>query len=249
MKKTQILFIIAAALLAMSCNKKSKDLNYNGENPIIMALHDTIRPDIDSDYDVTMTSDDNNFVTILKDGSVYGKNVGEANINMDNGYNKLTIPVNVELFIEPTFDFGCTVDEIIKRHGEPDYRYGDSIVVYGNANNNNMFVSYACTQMVFYLNNNAKYYESDVYIKKGMEYLLNKYLEDRFVFDTIITNDDGKDYYYYHSKADSSIICGKIENANQWEDFCLFYYKADGKSFTTDFSPRIKRFFSTDNGN
>ena len=227
MKKTQILLIVAAALLATSCNKKSKDLNYNGENPIVMALLDTIQPDIDSDYDVMMTSDNNNIVTILKNGSVCGKNVGETNINMDNGYNKLTIPVNVELFIEPTFDFGCSADEIIKHHGEPDFRFGDSIIVYGNSNNNNMFVSYACTQMVFYLNNNAKYYESDVYIKKELDYLLNKYLEDNFIFDTIITNDD-KEYFYYHNKADSRIMCGKVKNANQWEDFCLFYYRANG---------------------
>lgn len=227
MKKTQILLIVAAALLATSCNKKSKDLNYNGENPIVMALLDTIQPDIDSDYDVMMTSDNNNIVTILKNGSVCGKNVGETNINMDNGYNKLTIPVNVELFIEPTFDFGCSADEIIKHHGEPDFRFGDSIIVYGNSNNNNMFVSYACTQMVFYLNNNAKYYESDVYIKKELDYLLNKYLEDNFIFDTIITNDD-KEYFYYHNKADSGIMCGKVKDVNQWEDTCLFYYRANG---------------------
>lgn len=226
MKKTQILFIIAAALLAASCNKKTKDLNYNGENPIVIALHDSIQPDIDSDYDVMLTSDNNKFVTILKSGMVYGKNVGEANINMDNGYNKLTIPVNVDLFIEPTFNFGCTADEIIKQHGEPDFRFGDSIIVYGNSNNDNMFVSFACTQMAFYLNNNY-YYESDVYLKGDLEYLLNKYLEDRYVFDTIITNDDNE-YFYYHNKADSRIMCGKVKNANQWDDFCLFYYSTNG---------------------
>lgn len=228
MKKSHILFIIAAALLATSCNKKTKDLNYNGANPIVIALHDSVQPDIDSDYDVMLTSDNNNTVSILKSGMVYGKNVGEANINMDNGYNKLTIPVNVDLFIEPTFNFGCTADEIIKQHGEPDFRFGDSIIVYGNSNNDNMFVSFACTQMVFYLNNDVNYYESDIYIKGNLEYLLNKYLEDKYVFDTVIINDDDKEYFYYHNKADSRIMCGKVKNANQWEDFCLFYYRANG---------------------
>lgn len=215
MKKFYIL-MVAVILAATACNKKSKDLIYNGENPITIALRDTTQLSIKSDYDVTLTSSDNNCATVLNGGKVYGKNVGEAKITMDNGYNSVTIPVNVVLFKEPTFNFGCTAEEIIRQHGEPDYNYGDTILRY-------TFVSYTCPDMIFYLKSDKKYYESDLYITKNSEYLLGKYFEEKYVLDSVYTV-DGKERYMYHNKIDSSIGCGKIANVNQWEEFCLFYF-------------------------
>lgn len=222
MKKKYAILLIAIALITTACNKKNQDLNYNGANPIKIALRDTLKLDIKSDYDVTLTSDNERDVAVIDGNSIYGKNVGSANVKMDNGYKNLTVPVTVDLFIEPSFNFGCSMSDIINDFGEPDYSYGDSTIVYGNANNNNNFVSYTCTQMNYFFNDGA-YYMSSVYIKKLVDFQLDKYLDDHFVFDSIFTT-DSIEYFMYHGKDDIHLKCDKIEGVNDWNDNCLFYY-------------------------
>lgn len=233
MKRSYILLIIAMVFVATSCKKNKeldRELRYNGPNPIEMALRDKVLLEFESDYNVTVSSDNNSYVTILSGGYVYGKNVGEANVKINNYYNEVTIPVKVKLFMEPTFDFGCGVERIIEYEGVPNYNYGDTILIYGNANVTSMFISYTCTQKSYYLSANGRYYESDVYLKSDMEYLLGVYLENNFIFDSTYHVSDSLAYDMYHGKTDSGLKCGKFGKANQWGDYCLFYYRLNGKS-------------------
>ena len=70
---------------------------------------------------------------------------------------------------------------------------------------------------------NRSYFEADLYIRKNVEYLLNCYLEDNFTFETTL-NDT---IPIYRNKIDNSVMCGKYDSHNQWNEICLYYFRAD----------------------
>ena len=235
MKKT-LFFMMILAVLATGCKKdnKSKSLNYNDSDPIVMSLsgpeHIQNIPthyfdhklQVTSDYDITYSAINPDSIEVIKvssDGYIHGKNVGEAKVKLDNGYESKTVDVTVDLFIEPTFDFGCNASKIWNMYGNPYYQVelpGDTVLVYLYTSNHGY--SYACGEMDFFFLNGS-YYESDVFIRPSVEYLMNNYLNDNFRLDTIL----GDTLSVYRYKLDESIICGKFASHNQWNEWCLFY--------------------------
>ena len=237
MKKT-VFFLIILAIIATGCkkNKKSKSLNYNDSNPIVMALSGTTHEfdhqiQVTSDYDITYTAINDSgleVITVTGDGKIHGKNVGTAKVKIDNSYESRVVDVIVDLFIEPTFEFGCGTSRIKSLYGNPPFvvTSGDSLMVYVYTSNHGY--SYACGEMDFYfvidsVTNNSSYWEADVYIKQSVEYLLNNYLNDRFNYYNTIG--DTLDIYKY--KQDTTIICGKCDANNGFNEFRLFYYKIE----------------------
>lgn len=237
MKKT-VFFLIILAIVATGCkkNKKSKSLNYNDSNPIVMALsgltHDfDYQINVSSDYDISykaINPDGLEVITVSGGGKIHGKNVGTAQVKIDNSYESRIIDVIVNLFIEPTFDFGCSASRIKSLYGNPPYygMLGDTIMVYQYTSNHGY--SYACGEMDFYfyidsISNNSSYWESDLYIRPTVEYLLNNYLTENFNY--AYTVGDTLDVYKY--KQDTAIICGKYDSHNAYNEFCLFYFRSE----------------------
>ena len=236
MKKV-LFFSIILAVLAIGCKKKSASddkstsLNYNDSDPIVMALcgktnYFDRQIDVTSDYDITYTAinpDSIDVITVSSAGKIHGKNVGEARLKLDNGYEKKTVDVKVDLFIEPTFEFGCGTSRIRKLYGKP-YQSAivDTFLVYRYTRTKGY--SYACGEMDFFFHNGA-YIEADLYIRKFPpdDYLLNNYLNERF--DHYSTLGDTLDIY--RLKQDTTIYCGKFDSNNQWNEWCLFYAKDD----------------------
>lgn len=235
MKKT-LFFMIILAVLATGCKKdKSKSLNYNDSNPIEMVHqgeYDIYRQiNVTSDYDITFKSLNESVLTVTSDGKMKSKTVGTGKVNIDNGYEDMTVDVNVRLFREPSFEFGCNINRIKNLFGAPfdEGTLPDADTVYclqytqtpgchGN-------YSYACGEMDFFFYEGA-YYEADVYIRHSTEYLLNNYLTENFNYHSTIG--DTLDLYKY--KLDTTIICGKFDSHNQWDEFCLFYIQENQTS-------------------
>ncbi len=231
MKKV-LFYMIILAVFATGCKKdeKSKSLDYSGSANVTIALRDSFRLPVSSDYDISYSSSDNMYVTVSSDGVVYGKNVGSADVTMSNGFESITVKVDVDLFIEPTFEFGCAPSHIRALYGSP-YQSGynpDGILVYQYTANQGY--SYACGEMDFFFDEGS-YYESDVYIRPSVEFLLDNYLTDNFDHaydvqdtispDTIIT------VSIFRNKMDENIICGKRLALNQWNEILLFYFRAE----------------------
>ena len=245
MKKILLVLTLVIMIVATGCNKnkKSKSLNYNDSNPIVMALSGTTHQfdrkiQVSSDYDITYTAvNDPNYpvITVTSDGYIHGKNVGTAKVDISNGYESMTVDVEVDLFIEPTFDFGCSVDKIYSLYGAP-YQWGtnsEGILVYQYTSYYGY--SYACGEMDFFFNEEG-YYESDVYIRPTVEYQLNNYISDNFNHindynDTIVSPYTSQDTIItvslYRSKYDSHVICGKRPALNQWREILLYYFKVE----------------------
>ena len=169
MKKT-VFFLIILALLATGCKKKkSKDLNYNDANPIVMALsgpehNPSIPPhhfdhliQVTSDYDITFKAINPNNLSVISvssDGYIHGINVGEAKVKIDNSYESRVVDVIVKLFIEPTFEFGCASSRIRDLYGRPfesGWLPGDTILCYRYTAS--LGYSYACGEMDFFFHN------------------------------------------------------------------------------------------------
>lgn len=236
MKKT-LFFMIILAVFATGCKKeKSKALNYNDTDPIEMVLQGNHQIKVSSDYDVSYTAinnSDKTVITVSGGGNLYGKNVGTAQVKMSNSYQEKTVDVNVTLFQEPTFDFGCGTDKIKKLYGQP-YASGfvsDTILAYQYTQTPgyNGNYSFACGEMDFFFYDGV-YFESDLYIRPQVEYLLNNYLDENFNFshhilDTI-TNDT---VFIYHNKIDEDVICGRRLSHNTWNEIILFYFRNDGE--------------------
>lgn len=226
MKKT-LFFMLILALLATGCkrDKKSKSLNYNDSNPISMVLRGHHQIQASSDYDISYTAINENpnieVITVTGGGNLYGKNVGTAKVKVDNSYENYMIDVVVDLFRQPTFEFGCSTSRIKSLYGNPfNSAIIDTILVYQYTADGGY--SYACGEMDFYFID-GKYYESDVYIRPDVEYLLNNYLTENFNY--IHTLGDTLDVYKH--KIDTAVICGKFASHNQWDEFCLFYYRSN----------------------
>ena len=225
MKKV-VFFVMILAVLATGCkDKKSKDLNYNDTNPIEMVLRGNHQIKAESDYDISYKAINPSNATVIEvsgGGNIYGKNVGSAQVKIDNSYESRTIDVIVDLFRQPTFEFGCNSARIRNLYGRPFNSAllpGDTILVYQYTASQGY--SYACGEMDFFFYN-GEYYEADVYIRPSVEYLLNNYLTENFNYHSTIG--DTLDVYKY--KNDTTIICGKFDSHNQWDEFCLFYYRS-----------------------
>lgn len=242
MKKT-VFFLIVLAVLATSCNrnKKSKSLDYNDSNPIEMVLRGYHQIQVSSDYDISYKAINSNpnveVITVDGSGKLYGKNVGTAQVKIDNSYENRLIDVVVSLFRQPVFDFGCSASRIRSIYGSPYTEQmlpGDTIYVYRYTSSDGY--SYACGEMDFFFYN-ERYYEADVYIRPSVEYLLNNYLTENFNYHSIIG--DTLDLYKY--KLDTTIICGKFDSHNPWNEFCLFYYKTDSSKSLDSFLNKLPR--------
>lgn len=236
MKKLLFISIISFAILATGCKKdKSKALEYNDSNPINMVLRGEHQISATSEYDITYKSLNETVVTVTKTGKLYGKNVGEAQVKLDNGYESKTIDVIVDLFTEPTFEFGCNTNRIRTLYGTPYAAgYADTILVYQYTANNGY--SYACGEMDFFFYN-GQYFESDVYIRQNVSGPLDQYLNDNFRLDTII----GDTLKIYRNLLDNDIICGKYASHNTWNEWCLFYARADQEKSVANFLNRRPR--------
>lgn len=250
MKKNLLIIIMIIAVATNRCKeKKSKSLNYNDSNPIVIALSGTTNEfdrqiDVTSDYDITYTAINDGSVeviTVSADGKLHGKNVGTAKVGISNGYESLVVDVKVDLFIEPTFEFGCSPSRIKSLYGSPYQsgynNNGDLVYIFTGQHG----YSYACGEMDFFFDGEKKYKESDVYIRPSVDFLLNNYLNERFYLDTII----GDTLSIYRFKLDNDIICGKFASHNQWNEWCLFYYRLDGeKSLANSLKtrPRSSKF-------
>lgn len=239
--KKSIFFMVILAVLAVGCKKnenKSEELNYNDSDPIVMALSGVAhnqnpahcfdhKIQAKSDYDITYTTinpDDIEIITVTNDGYINGKNVGEAKVRLDNGYETKTVDVIVKLFIEPTFEFGCNTDRIKELFGNPYLaRYtNDTTLLYNYSHNDARgYYSYTCGEMDFFFHNGI-YTEADLYIKESFYDMLEEYLDNNFDFDTIVNS---KKYYKY--KPDHSIRCGLFSTNNDLHEYCLFYFKRD----------------------
>ena len=224
MKKV-VFFLIILAVLATGCKKKkSKDLNYNDSDPIEMVLRGNHQIQASSDYDISYTALNPNFtvIEVSNGGNIYGKNVGNARVKIDNSYDSRVVDVVVSLFREPTFEFGCASSRIREIYGRPfesGYLPGDTILCYRYTASNGY--SYACGEMDFFFYNRA-YYEADVYLRPNVEDLMNDYLSENFNYYSTIG--DTLDVYKYNN--DTTIICGKFASHNDWNEWCLFYYRS-----------------------
>ena len=250
MKKV-LFFIMIFGVLFTSCKKKeskSTSLNYTDSNPISMTLsgpeHIQSVPDhyfdhliqVTSDYDITYSVKNPDSIDIIKvssDGYLHGKNVGSAKVKMDNGYENMTVNVEVSLFKEPTFNFGCNSNKIRSLYGSPyqSAYISDTILVYQYTADHGY--SWACGEMDFFFdvnaNNEKSYFEADVYISNTCKYKLDSaYLKDNFTLEAVFTDSAvfahyGDTLFLYRSNIYNDVVCGRFATHNQWNELCLFY--------------------------
>lgn len=244
MKRNILFLLLCISFLLPSC-KKDYSIKYDGSKTIEMVLLEELTLDVESDDDLTYTSDNDMVVTVDADGKLLGKNVGEANIRVSNTENSLDLKVNVSLFEEPTLNFGISTNEIKKIYGEPRHNFGDTIYIYGSGNN---WYSYAVWEMDFFFIDN-QYIESDIYIRSDLQLRVDEYLNENYYLqgeynDTI---DDVVTTYYIYLNAedpqDANVLVGKIHNVGEYKDICLFYtpFNSDKRNDYKDIIGRIKK--------
>lgn len=228
MKKIVFLMMVLA-VFAAGCKKKDESkstaLAYNDTNPIKMVFHGYHQVNATSDYDIKYTAIQDNdtceVLTVNSTGRLYGKNVGNAFVKLNNGYETKKVGVRVDLFREPTFNFGCSTGKIKSLYGEPYYKaMMDTLLVYIYTGKDGY--SYACGEMDFFFYE-GRYLESDVFINKNFTDQLEQYLDEHFVFDSIMHDT----LSLYHNRLDENIICGKFDTHTEYNEFCLFYFKKD----------------------
>lgn len=223
------LFFISLCIILSSCGGRNKDkdnsITYKGAKELNIVLLEELNLNATSDDPISFYSDNELVVTVNQNGVITGKNVGEANVTMSNTENSITVKVIVSLFEEPTFDFGINQQQIKNIYGEPDYKYGDSIYIYGSGND---WYSYAVWEMDFFFTDNM-YYESDLYMRSDISTRLNEFLRSNYyINDTIIDtiNDIITPCYIYLNEEnieDATVLLGKIDVAGPYQDICLFY--------------------------
>lgn len=250
MKKTLFILMISIAFLATGCKKdKSKTLNYNDSNPISLVLQGHHQIQASSDYNITYSAineGNKEVITVTGAGNIYGKNVGAAKVKLDNGHESKIVDVKVDLFKEPTFDFGCGSSKIRELFGAPyqSAYINDTTLVYQYTANQGY--SYACGEMDFFFNRGA-YFEADVYIRKNCKYLLESiYLNNNFTLDEIKCDSTtlanyGDTVFIYRNKLDDNIVCGKFASHNQWEEICLFYFRDNNEKSVANILKRRPR--------
>lgn len=226
MKKTALILLFACIFFS-SC--KDNSIKYNGPDVINIVLREEFNLNASSQDPLSYHSDNERNVTVSPNGVIYGKNVGEANVTISNTEKQLSIPVIVSLFEEPTLKFGASTKEIKALYGEPKHNLGDSVYIYGSGQD---WYSWAAWEMDFFFNDDH-YYESNIYIRNDLELLLNKYLDENYFFNKILTDTiDGEErtlYIYLDNKNpnDAKVIVGKQYNAGPYKDILLVYAPSD----------------------
>lgn len=234
MKKITLLLI--AVCLLVGCSRKNEDnsIKYNGSKTIDIVLREELRLNATSNDPISYYSEDEMIVTVNANGVIYGKNIGETNVIIQNSENTIKVKVNVSLFEEPTQNFDISPYEIKKLYGAPNKNYGDSIFVYGGGNNN--WYSYAVWEMAFFFID-EQYKEADLYIRSDLDIRLNEFLESKYHYEGIsidTLNGVATDYHIYlndENPENASVLIGKIYNTGyQNEDICLFYIPYENKT-------------------
>ena len=219
------LALILSTLLFIFSSCTDKSIKYNGPDVVNVVLQQSYDLKASSKDPLNYSSDNERYVTVSFDGVVYGKNVGKANVTLSNTENELTIPVNVNLYEEPTFDFGASPSKIKSLYGEPTRNYGDSVFVYGGGQ---IWYSPTVWEMNFFFGANG-YYESDLYLRNDLDLLLTKFLDENYYYyqalnDTI--NGEVKTIHIYLDTEDprfADIIVGKQYNVGKYNDILLVY--------------------------
>ncbi len=230
MKKLAI-FLLGICFFFGSCKPNDKnEINYDGEKSIEIVLLEEYDLGVTSDSELTYYSDNEMVVTVNENGIIKGKNVGEANVTIENSVNKITIKVTVNIFEEPTTNFGISPKSIEKIYGTPNYNFGDTIYRYGGGND---WYSYAVWKMDFFFKYNS-YYECDLYINSDLGIRINQFLSDNYhyyqtITDTLAENEIVTlDLFLNDSDfEDASVLVGRQENAGFYNDICLFYVPFD----------------------
>ena len=224
--KKLALFLVALCLLSSCREKVDHSIKYNGTKTINIVLLEELKLDVttESNNPITYHSDNEMVVTVNSEGVIKGKNVGEANVTISNTIDVITVKVTVSLYEEPTTDFYVSKDEISNIYGQPNYIVdsGDTTVyIYGSGND---WYSYAVWEMDFFFIDN-QYIESDLYIRSDVELRLDEFLDNNYFYqysDTI--NEQIYNIYLNEENPENaSLLLGKINNAGQYDDICIFY--------------------------
>lgn len=224
--KKLALFLVALCLLSSCREKVDHSIKYNGTKTINIVLLEELKLDVttESNNPITYHSDNEMVVTVNSEGVIKSKNVGEANVTISNTIDVITVKVTVSLYEEPTTDFYVSKDEISNIYGQPNYIVdsGDTTVyIYGSGND---WYSYAVWEMDFFFIDN-QYIESDLYIRSDVELRLDEFLDNNYFYqysDTI--NEQIYHIYLNEEKPENaSVLLGKINNAGQYDDICIFY--------------------------
>lgn len=249
MKKITLLLI--GLCLLCSCNRnKNKDysINYNGSKDIEIVLREKLKIEATSEDPIQYYSENELVAKVTSDGIIEGINIGETDIKLSNTKEELTIHVDVNLFEEPTLEFGESQDYIKKIYGEPTYAFGDSVYRYGGGEvHPDDWFSFTVWQTDFFFKDN-QYIESDVYLSKEWEPRLNEYLE-KFSYQGVISDTVGEQITEYHvylndeNPEDATVLMGKIYNVGLYKDICLFYipYKNESRSHQIVIPRRIRK--------
>ncbi len=224
-----------------SCKPTDKTkINYDGESTINIVLLEDRNIGASSESELVYYSDNEMIVTVDNNGVIHGKNVGEANVTIENSVNSITIKVIVNLFEEPTVNFGVSSSYIKDIYGAPNYQFGDTIYIYGGGGSLEDWYSYAVWRMDFFFKDDA-YSECDLYLNSDLKIRIDQFLSDNYhyyrtITDTINTNEIiNIDLFLNSAEAENaSVLVGKQENAGYYKDICLFYIPFDYNNKSLD---------------
>jgi hypothetical protein len=235
MKKIAFVLLFTCIVFS-SC--KNDSIKYKGPDVINIVLQEQYNIDADSKEPIVYSSDNNLIVDIIGDGTILGKNVGEANVTLSNTSDEITIPVIVSLFEEPSVNFGVSPSYIKDIYGDPNYQFGDSIYIYGGGGSLEDWYSYAVWKMDFFFKDNA-YSECDLYINSDLKIRIDQFLNDNYhyyrtITDTISSNGNEEvvitDLFLNSAnQEEASVLVGKQEDAGPYDDICLFYIPYEHK--------------------
>lgn len=235
--KKLALILLGICMFLGSCKPTDKTkINYDGESTINIVLLEDYNLDATSESELVYYSDNEMVVTIDNNGVIHGKNVGEANVTVENSVNSITIKVIVSLFEEPSVNFGVSPSYIKDIYGDPNYQFGDSIYIYGGGGSLEDWYSYAVWKMDFFFKDDA-YSECDLYINSDLKIRIDQFLNDNYhyyrtITDTISSNGNEEvvitDLFLNSANQENaSVLVGKQEDAGYYDDICLFYIPFD----------------------
>ena len=213
------------------CSCKDYSVKYNGPDIINMVLREELYIDATSDDQITYASDNMLIADINQDGKIIGRNVGKTNITLSTSEDELRLPVIVNLFEEPSTNFGASTNEIKSLYGEPRHSFGDSVYIYGGGGDVKDWYSPSVWQMNFFFDND-NYYESDLYIRNDLDLLLTKYLDENyFYYQALNDTVDGeiRTLHIYFDTEDprfAEVVVGKQYNVGNYKDILLIYAPA-----------------------
>ena len=225
MKKIAFI-LLSACIVFSSC--KNDSIRYKGPDVINIVLQERYNIDADSKEPIVYSSDNNLIVDIVGDGTILGKNVGEANVTLSSESDELSIPVIVSLFEEPSFNFYCSPSYIKDLYGAPRIET-DSVFVYGGSED---WYSFAVWEMDFFFKN-KQYVEADLYIRKDLEIRVDEYLNSNLFYRNKVKDEDTNityDIYLNNENPENAtVLVGKIKDAGPYKDICLFYIPYEHK--------------------